>query len=348
MDGLTLIKQPIARELSDFTALFDKSMTHSDGMLAQVLRHIRQRAGKRMRPMLTLLMAKNFGCVTQTTQYAAVGLELLHTASLVHDDVVDESAERRGQASVNATYSNQVAVLVGDYLLSTALLCVSRTGNLTIVEYLSELGRTLASGEILQLSNIQCDDISEEVYYQVISQKTAALFEACCAIGALSAGAGGEAIAAARTFGRNLGIIFQIRDDIFDYFESDEIGKPTGNDMAEGKLTLPAIHAVNAAGDPAIRALALKVKGRTITPAEIARLVDYTKAHGGIEYAERRMDDFRREALAFVGAYAADPAIKAALAAYLDFVSSSKKEAGSWRRSEGAWNRDRRPHCVIS
>lgn len=325
MDGLSLIKQPIGQELSDFIDLFDKSMTHSDGLLSQVLRHIRQRAGKRMRPMLILLMAKNFGRVTDTTQYAAVGLELLHTASLVHDDVVDESTERRGQASVNATYNNQIAVLVGDYLLSTALLCVSRTSNLTIVEYLSELGRTLASGEILQLSNIQRQDISEEVYYQVISQKTAALFEACCAIGALSAGAGTEAIGAARAFGRNLGIIFQIRDDIFDYYESAEIGKPTGNDMAEGKLTLPAIHAVNTAADPAIRELALKVKSRTITPAEIARLVDYTKSHGGIEYAERRMDDFRREALSFIGAYATDPAVKSALTAYVDFVISRNK-----------------------
>ena len=179
------------------------------------------------------------------TQHAAVGLELLHTASLVHDDVVDESSERRGQASVNATYDNKVAVLVGDYILSTALLNVSKTGNQRIVEYLSELGRTLAAGEILQLSNIQNQEISEDVYYQIIKNKTAALFEACAAIGALSVGCRLRSGGAGRKFGQNLGIIFQIRDDIFDYYDSKAIGKPTGNDMAEGKLTLPVIYALN-------------------------------------------------------------------------------------------------------
>lgn len=325
MDYLSRIKKPIENDLNSFIELFDKSMTHTDGLLSQVLCHIRQRAGKRMRPMLILLMAKNYGDVSEVTQNAAVGLELLHTASLVHDDVVDESAERRGQASVNATYNNKVAVLVGDYLLSTALLRVAQTGNLTIVEYLSELGRTLASGEILQLSNIQREDISEDVYYQVIRQKTAALFEACCAIGALSAGASDEEIEAARLFGRNLGVIFQIRDDIFDYYESSEIGKPTGNDMAEGKLTLPAIYAVNNSDLQSIKTLAQKVKNRTINPDEIAILVDYTKTHGGIEYAERRMEDFRKEAVEFINDHVSGADIKESLTAYLDYVIERKK-----------------------
>lgn len=325
MDYLSRIKKPIESDLTDFIGLFDESMSHSDGLLSQALTHIRKRAGKRMRPMLILLMARNYGLVTDVTQNAALGLELLHTASLVHDDVVDESGERRGQASVNATYNNQVAVLVGDYLLSTALLRVARTQNLTIVEYLSELGRTLASGEILQLSNIQNQEISEDVYYQVIKQKTAALFEACCAMGALSAGASAEEIEAAKTFGRNLGIIFQIRDDIFDYYDSPEIGKPTGNDMAEGKLTLPVIYAVNNSELPSIKALARKVKDRTVNADEIAVLVDYTKTHGGIEYAERRMDDFRREAQAFIDAHVPDEKVKDALKAYLDYVIERRK-----------------------
>lgn len=325
MDYLSRIKKPIESDLSDFIGLFDQSMSHSDGLLSQALTHIRKRAGKRMRPMLILLMARNYGNVTEVTQNAALGLELLHTASLVHDDVVDESGERRGQASVNATYNNQVAVLVGDYLLSTALLRVARTRNVTIVEYLSELGRTLAGGEILQLSNIQNREISEEVYYQVIRQKTAALFEACCAMGALSAGAPEAEIEAAKTFGRNLGIIFQIRDDIFDYYDSAEIGKPTGNDMAEGKLTLPAIYAVNNSTLPSIKALARKVKNRTINADEIAVLVDYTKAHGGIEYAERRMGDFRNEAQDFLDNHVADAEIREALAAYLDYVIERTK-----------------------
>ena len=340
MDYLSLIKQPIARELGEFNALFDASMSHTDGMLSQALAHIRQKAGKRMRPMLILLMARNYGSVTGATQNAAVGLELLHTASLVHDDVVDESSERRWQASLNATYNNKVAVLfgdylqstallhvsltgkndVGDYLLSTALLHVSLTGNNAIVQYLARLGRTLAAGEILQLSNIRNHEISEEVYYQVIRQKTAALFEACCAIGALSSGAAEADIEAAKEFGRNLGIIFQIRDDIFDYFPTADIGKPTGNDMAEGKLTLPAIYALTATGDEAMKAIALRVKDGTVTSDEIALLVAFTKENGGIEYAERRMEELRRQCDDFIARSVGDSEIKKALSAYVDFV----------------------------
>lgn len=306
--------------MGDFNALFDHSLSHTDGMLSQALAHIRQKTGKRMRPMLILLMARNYGAVTDSTLNAAVGLELLHTASLVHDDVVDESGERRGQASLNATYNNKVAVLVGDYLLSTALLHVAYTGNKQIVQYLAELGRTLASGEILQLSNIRSQGISEDVYYQVIRQKTAALFEACCAIGALSAGAAEADIVAAKEFGCNLGMIFQIRDDIFDYFESADIGKPTGNDMAEGKLTLPVIYALNTVGDEAMLALARKVKEGTVTADEIAVLVDFTKKNGGIEYAQRRMDELRMQCDAFIRGSVGDREIGDALTAYVDFV----------------------------
>lgn len=306
--------------MGDFNALFDHSLSHTDGMLSQALAHIRQKTGKRMRPMLILLMARNYGAVTDSTLNAAVGLELLHTASLVHDDVVDESGERRGQASLNATYNNKVAVLVGDYLLSTALLHVAYTGNKQIVQYLAELGRTLASGEILQLSNIRSQGISEDVYYQVIRQKTAALFEACCAIGALSAGAAEADIVAAKEFGCNLGMIFQIRDDIFDYFESADIGKPTGNDMAEGKLTLPVIYALNTVGDESMFALARKVKEGTVTADEIAVLVDFTKKNGGIEYARRRMEELRMQCDAFIRGSVGDREIGDALTAYVDFV----------------------------
>ena len=320
MDYLSLIQRPIQAELADFIALFQASLDHSDGLLAQALGHIRAKGGKRMRPMLILLMARNFGSVSSVTQHAAVGLELLHTASLVHDDVVDESGERRGQASVNATYNNKVAVLVGDYILSTALLYVSRTHSEVIVRRLAELGRTLSDGEILQLSNIQNQQISEEAYYEIIKRKTAALFEACAAIGAESAGADGEAVAAAALFGQNLGVMFQIRDDIFDYYDNAEIGKPTGNDMAEGKLTLPVIHALNTTGDADMAALTRKVKARTVIPDEIARLVAFTKAHGGIEYAERRMRDFHASCLRFIDERVGDAAIGEALRAYLDFV----------------------------
>ena len=320
MDYLSIIKHPIEAELADFVSLFNQSLSHEDGLLGSALEHIRKRAGKRMRPILILLMARNFGQITDVTQNAAVGLELLHTASLVHDDVVDESEERRGQASVNATYDNKVAVLVGDYILSTALLCVARTHSEQIVTYLAELGRTLSDGEILQLSNIGRKDISEDVYYDVIKQKTAALFEACAGIGALSSGASEEDVMAAKQFGQNLGIIFQIRDDIFDYYDSKEICKPTGNDMAEGKLTLPVIHAVNNGGDEDMKRLALKVKDHSVTAEEIASLVDYTKRMGGIEYAEKRMWEFHAEAQRFLDERVGQQEIKEALQAYLDFV----------------------------
>lgn len=325
MDYQTVIKAPISAELADFIEMFNRSLDHEDGMLAQALNHIRQRGGKRMRPILILLIAKSFGAVTEVTQHAAIGLELLHTASLVHDDVVDESGERRGQASVNAIYDNKVSVLVGDYILSTALLHVSYTHRERIIRYLAQLGRTLSDGEILQLSNISNHDISEDVYYNIIKGKTAALFEACASIGALASGATDEEIEAAARFGQNLGIVFQIRDDIFDYYDSADIGKPTGNDMAEGKLTLPAIYAVNHDAPAEIRELAYKVKDRSISTDEICKLVAYTKANGGIEYAERRMWEFHDEACHFIDTYIHQDDIRQALRAYLDYVIKRNK-----------------------
>lgn len=324
MDYLSLIKEPISAELEDFISLFNQSLSHDEGLLSQVLVHIRQRGGKRMRPMLILLMAKNFGRVSSVTQHAAVGLELLHTASLVHDDVVDESCERRGQASVNALYDNKVSVLVGDFILSTALLYVSKTHSEVIVRYLSELGRTLSDGEILQLTNIQNEAITETAYYEIIKRKTAALFEACAAIGAESAGASHDDVEAARKFGQNLGIIFQIRDDIFDYYDSKEIGKPTGNDMLEGKLTLPVIYALKSTGNAEMMMLARKVKAREVKQSEINQLVAFTKANGGIEYADQQMWKFHADCMRFIDERVGDSAIKTALKAYLDFVIERK------------------------
>ena len=320
MDSLSLIKRPIELEFSTFVELFTQAMTHEDGLLGNVLAHIRQRGGKRMRPILTLLMAKNFGEVSDVTQNAAIGLELLHTASLVHDDVVDESAERRGQASVNATFNNKVAVLVGDYILSTALFHVSKTGNRRIVENLSQLGRTLAAGEILQLSNGQNPDFSEQVYYDVIHKKTASLFESCAVLGCLSVGAPDAEIERARQFGETLGMMFQIRDDIFDYYDSREIGKPTGNDMAEGKLTLPVLYALKTMPIQSMITLAKKVKAGTINTDEIAVLVDYTKQAGGIEYAEQRMQDFYDQSMVFIDESVKKVEIRDALVTYLDYV----------------------------
>lgn len=325
MDYISVIKQPIESELEDFVQLFNESLSHTDGLLQQVLDHIRKRAGKRMRPMLILLMAKNFGRVTDATLHAAVGLELLHTASLVHDDVVDESKQRRGQLSVNAEYDNKVAVLVGDYILSTALLYVSRTHSEIVVRYLSELGRTLSNGEILQLSNIQNEEISEQSYYRVIQQKTAALFEACASIGALSAGASEDDIHQAKLFGSNLGMIFQIRDDIFDYYDNSDIGKPTGNDMTEGKLTLPVIYALNTTRDADMLGLARKVKSGDVSREEIERLVEFTKQNGGIEYAEKKMWEIHAESVHFLESEVTDPEVRRSLRGYLDYVIERTK-----------------------
>ena len=317
---MTLIKRPIEREFADFVERFNAAMTHDEGLLGSALAHIRQRGGKRMRPLLTLLLAKNFGDVSDVTQNAAIGLELLHTASLVHDDVVDESAERRGQASVNASFNNKVAVLVGDYILSTALLHVSKTGNQQIVENLSQLGRTLAAGEILQLSNIQNPDFSEQVYYDVIRKKTASLFESCAVLGCLSVGASAEETEKARRFDETLGMMFQIRDDIFDYYDSREIGKPTGNDMAEGKLTLPVLYALKQSPYDSMLNLAKKVKAGTINTDEIAVLVELTKQQGGIEYAEQRMQDFYLQSMVFIDECVKKVEIRDALVTYLDYV----------------------------
>lgn len=324
MDYLSLIKTPISSELDDFVLLFNKSLSHSDGLLHHALEHIRSRAGKRMRPMLMLLIAKTFGDVTSVTQHAAVGLELLHTASLVHDDVVDESNERRGQASVNAAFDNKVAVLVGDYVLSTALLHVSYTYNQEIVTCLAELGRTLSNGEILQLTNINSMDFSEDVYYNVIRQKTAALFEACAGIGAMSVGADRKEVIEARKFGQNLGMFFQIRDDIFDYFPNEAVGKPTGKDMAEGKLTLPVLYALNKTQDEEAAQLARRVRSAKASREEIESLVDFAKRNGGIDYAEERMWSLHAEAKLFTEQYAKDDSVRRGLQAYLDYIIERK------------------------
>ena len=323
MDNQLVITAPIQRELNDFIEMFNQALTHPDGLLGQALSHIRNRGGKRMRPILVLLMAKNFGVVNEATLHSAVGLELLNTASLVHDDVVDEAQERRGQQSVNACYDNKVAVLVGDYVLSTALYHVSMTHQEAIFRQIAELGRALANGEILQLTNTDENGLSEEKYFQVIEKKTGALFESCCIIGALSAGLTMHDIQEVRRFGSIIGTIFQIRDDIFDYYDSKEIGKPTGNDMAEGKLTLPVLYALNHTDDAAMQSLAKKVKNGTVTPDEIASLVSFTKARGGIDYSMQKMDELAAEGLEFIRK-SVKPELQDAFTAYLEYVIQRK------------------------
>lgn len=319
MDKLAAIRQPVLQEMAQYKALFDNALTHDDDFLGQALDYVRRRQGKMMRPLLVVLMARELGDVSVDSLRSAVTLELLHTASLVHDDVVDESGERRGQRSVNAVYDNKVAVLVGDYLLSTSLLQAAMTGNIGVVEIISRLGGTLSEGEIFQLANIRNEAITEEAYFHIIHHKTAALFAACAELGAISAGADAEYVARAKRFGEIVGLCFQIRDDIFDYYADNRIGKPTGNDMREGKLTLPAIYAINNADNQEVRALAMRVKNGEATADDIAALVDYTKAHGGIEYAQRRMEEFHAQALSLLDSWH-NAEVREALRGYIDFV----------------------------
>ena len=274
--------------------------------------------------ILVLLAAKLFGKVCPATLHAAVALELLHNASLVHDDVVDESTERRGQLSVNAIFNNKVAVLAGDYLLATALVQVGMTRNHDIIDIVSCLGQDLADGELLQLSNVSNLHFSEEVYFDVIRKKTAVLFAACTKAGALSVGASDEKAESARLFGEYIGLCFQIKDDIFDYSESKEIGKPTGNDMVEGKLTLPALHVLNTVKDKTAEEIAVKIKNGEATPGEIAHLIEFTKQNGGIEYASQVMYDYKEKALSLLASLP-DTEVKAALTGYLDYVVEREK-----------------------
>lgn len=324
MDKLEVIKKPVEKELSEFKALFDASLTSSTPLLDEVLGYIKRRNGKMMRPVLVLLMAKLYGGVNEATLHAALSLELLHTASLVHDDVVDESNKRRGQSSVNALYDNKVSVLVGDYMLATSLRHAACTKHIELVELVARLGQDLSEGEIIQLVNTSNRDFSEEIYFDVIRKKTAALFTASAESGAVSANAPREEIAKAALFGEMIGIAFQIKDDIFDYFENEELGKPTGNDMLEGKLTLPALHVLNTVADEAARELALRIRSLQASKEEIAAFVDYVKREGGIAYAEQVMYDYRNKALTLLPA-STDDSIRSALAAYIDYVIERNK-----------------------
>lgn len=324
MDVLSLIKSPIIDELEDFKNLFDHSLSSSNPLLTDVIGHLQQRNGKMMRPILVLLIAKLYGKVSAQTLHAAVSLELLHTASLVHDDVVDESAERRGQLSVNAIFNNKVAVLTGDFLLATCLVQASKTKNHGIIDVVSKLGQDLAEGELLQLSNINNTEFSESVYFDVINKKTAALFASCTKAAALSAQVDNEKVELARLFGEYIGICFQIKDDIFDYFDNADIGKPTGNDMFEGKLTLPVLFVLNNGAGEEIKRLAIKVKQRLASHQEISDLISFTKDNGGILYAQKEMTKYKQKALGLLSLMP-DSEVKESLRLYLDYVVDRHK-----------------------
>ena len=324
MNRLEQIKRPISAEFEVFKQKFDASLRSSNPLLGEVINFIKQRNGKMMRPMLALLMAKLCGEIKDSTYYAAISLELLHTASLVHDDVVDESDKRRGQSSVNAVYDNKVSVLVGDYLLATSLINAALTADVQLVELVSRLGQALSEGEIIQLSNTNASDFSEDVYFDVIRKKTAALFSTASEAGARSVKCTDEMAQKAALFGELIGIAFQIKDDIFDYYTSDVLGKPTGNDMKEGKLTLPSLYVLNTLKDESMIALALKIRALEATDEEIAQFIEYVKSNGGIEYATKVMKGYRDKAIEVLPSTASQD-LKDALTAYIDYVIERKK-----------------------
>lgn len=320
MDALQQIRQPIEAEMGRYKQVFDTYLQHSNPLLQEVLNALSRRRGKMVRPMLTLLSAKLGGNeVNAQAIHAAAAFEFFHTASLVHDDIVDESDERRGQQSINSTHGNQVAVLVGDFILANALLCASKTENPKLIEILSTAAQCLACGELLQLDHVHQETISEAVYFDIIQNKTAALFAACAEAGIRSVSSDEVTIQTMREFGTCIGICFQIRDDIFDYQHGAKIGKPTGNDMQEGKLTLPVIHALLTTGDESMSALARRVKMHQASQEEIATLVSFTKANGGIDYAVETMNRYAEKAKRLLDQFPSSD-VKQALLTYVDFV----------------------------
>lgn len=318
MSVLLRMQRPVETGLEAFKALFQSEVRHTNPLLRIALEHVTRRGGKLMRPTLLLLSAREVGEESEPVIHAAVALEMLHTASLVHDDVVDESDQRRGQRSVNALMDNKAAVLVGDYLLSTALKHAAQTGSSRMVERVAWLGQTLSDGELHQLANISSEDLSEESYYEVIRKKTASLFAVCAEGGARLAGGTDREVERARQLGENIGICFQLRDDIFDYYDA-EVGKPTGNDMKEGKLTLPVLYTVSQPKAEEMRRLALKVRSGEASDAEIRCLVDFTKQQGGIEYARRAMEEYRNRSFRLLEEYR-NAEVAEALRLYVDFV----------------------------
>lgn len=297
MDERRKIEEPVAAEFRRFNDDFAASLESETTRLQSAINIILNSTGKHVRPLLVLLTAKACGQVTDNTINTAVLLELLHTATLIHDDVIDETKQRRGIPSLNAIFDNRISVLVGDYVLSTALIRSIRTGDLRVVGIVSNLGRDLSEGEIKQLETAEENILDEACYMQVIRKKTAMLLSACTEIGAISAGASDDLISLCREFGEYLGYCFQIKDDIFDYFKEANIGKPTGNDIREGKITLPLLYALKKGGGEAASEYMDIVMKKDFTSENIDALIEFAKAQGGIEYAELRMKEYHAKAV---------------------------------------------------
>lgn len=319
MSLIATIKEPILEELQWFEKTFDLSLQSGNPLLSSVNKYVRQGNGKQLRPILVLLCAKMCGNINQSTIKSAVALELLHTASLIHDDVVDDTLERRGRKSVNAQWNNKIAVLSGDYMLSNALHYATKTQKFRILELISNIGMQLSDGELLQLMNTEDLESTEDDYYNIIRKKTALLFSTCTEIGALSVDTSENQAKKLRNYGEYLGICFQLKDDIFDYYENANIGKPTGNDIRDGKITLPLIYALqNTAGEEKEKVLRM-IKNKDFSPENVRDILCFAHQNGGIAYAEKQMELYKKKALDEIADFP-DNEIKQALLMSAEFA----------------------------
>jgi len=291
------IKAPIASEMVTFEDKFRKSMKSSVPLLDKLTHYIVKRKGKQIRPMFVFLSAQALGGISESTHRGAALIELLHTATLVHDDVVDDSFERRGFFSINALWKNKIAVLVGDYLLSRGLLLAIKNKEFKQLEIVSAAVEGMSEGELLQIEESRGVNLKEDVYFEIIRQKTATLIASCCACGAASAGADDATIEKMRQIGENIGIAFQIKDDLFDYGLGGKIGKPTGIDIKEKKSTLPLIYALNNASSSDKRKILRIVKRNSKNKKEVDEVINYVLASGGIEYADKKMREYASKAI---------------------------------------------------
>ncbi len=296
---MELANKVIAEELKQFEVHFRKAVKSNVALLDKIMQYIVKRKGKQLRPMFVLLSAKLGGQINDTTYRAASLVELLHTATLVHDDVVDESFERRGFFSINALWKNKVAVLVGDYLLSKGLLLSLNNNDYKTLQILSNAVKLMSEGELLQIEKSRKLNLNEEIYFEIIKNKTASLVASSCAAGASTTFTGEHEVELMRKFGENVGIAFQIKDDLFDY-GNDDIGKPTGNDIKEKKLTLPLIYTLNSVSKPLKKELIYIIKNQNKNKAKIAYVISEVEKAGGIQYTERKMVEYRDEALSLL------------------------------------------------
>jgi octaprenyl-diphosphate synthase len=324
MPALTRIKKPVEIEMAEFEAYFNRTMRSEIPLLNIILNYILRRKGKQMRPLLVFLTARLNGVISESTFIAATCIELLHTASLVHDDVVDDAHERRGALSINALWNSKIAVLLGDYLLSTGMhICVEKS-RYDMLEIISEAVKSMAEGELLQLQKARKLNIKEEDYYKIIISKTAALLSACTACGARSVTGDPEIILLMKDFGENIGIAFQIRDDLLDYEGTGLTGKTVGNDIKEKKITLPLIYALEQSANSRKRHILGIVKSKKKTKGEIAEVISFVSDYGGLEYAELKMIQYRDKSLAILDSYP-DSEVKESLKEFVHYTTSRKK-----------------------